>query len=289
MKTAWVERQGRRSSVMILKTPPITVDRHGGHEIHSLTCERDYLNLLWCLKTLFHYSTRAFNVVLHDDGSLSQRALEQLRWHLTGVTIISRYEADARVHDLMARHNASRTFREVCPLARRIFDFPAFASKDRFLILDSDVLFFGKPDTMLGLMDSGRLFFMSDYLDGYVFSRAEVQSRYGIDLIPAFNTGISYHAKAMFDYELIETYCSDLVDHGLLTHPWSEQLLFAMLFSRHQEGADRLPANYGISRARLGPATISHHFVNDGSRGLFYNRGIPYLRRAGFLAAHERR
>lgn len=288
LKMTWAAHLRAKARDVILKTPPAPVDPHSALEIHSLTCERDYTDLLWCLKTLFLFSERSFHVVLHDDGSLRAQSLEHLRRHLPGAMIVSRGQADERVRDTLAGRHASRAFRERCPLARRLLDFPAFASGEHFLILDSDVLFFAKPEAMLHLMDSRRPFFMSDYQDGYVFSRAEVLDRYGVDIVPAFNTGISYLAKPMIDHDFIETCCRDLERLGLLAHSWSEQTLFAILFSRRTQGTDRLPAAYGIGRSRIGPGTVSHHFVNDGSREFLHIAAIPRLRRAGFVADYTK-
>lgn len=125
---------------------------------------------------------------------------------------------------------------------------------------------------------------MSDYQDGYVYSRAEIASRYGVDVLTRFNTGISCFRKDVFDWEFIERYCADIEAAGLQAHPWAEQALFAILLSRHRERVDRLPSEYAISQTPIGPSTVSHHYVNDGSRGMFYTHGIPYLRRTTFLA-----
>lgn len=278
----WAERCRAKSRSLILQTAPVGVDPQADIEIHSLTCERDYTDLLWCLKTFFRFSGRRCNVVLHDDGSLSAEAHGHLRRHLPGVTIIAKSQADERMRDVMAPYPASRAFRDRLPLARRLFDVPVFATRERFMILDSDVLFFAKPEEMLESIDRGRLCFMSDYQDGYVYPRAEIATRYGVDIVSAFNTGICVLAKDIFDADFIENYCRGLGPAGLERHPWAEQTLFGLLLSRHQERADRLSGRHRISRTPLDARTISHHFVNDGSRALLYTRGIPYLRKHGF-------
>lgn len=289
LKVAWATHQRAKARAAILQTPPAPVDPLASLEIHALTCARDYPDLLWCLKSLIFYSGRSFHVVVHDDGSLDAQSLAQLQWHLPGATIVTRDQADERMRPVLAGRDACRAFRDHCPLARRLFDFPIFASHEHFLTLDSDVLFFASPDEMLRLMDRGRPFFMADYQDSYVFPRADVRERYGVDLVPAFNTGIAFLAQSMVDHALIETYCRDLNNAGLLSHPWSEQTLFAILFSRHEVGAERLPETYGISRRRIGPETVCHHFVNDGSREFLHITGIPRLRRARFITAYTRR
>lgn len=289
VRTAWVAHQRAKSRAAILKTAPIPFDSHADIEIHALTCERDYTDLLWCLKTLFLYAERRFNVVLHDDGSLTPEALRHLSEHLPGTIVVSPRQADERMHAVMAGYPACRTFRDRLPLARKLFDFPAFAGGDRFLVLDSDVLFFRRPDEMLRLLESGEPFTMADYQDGYVFSRDQIAERYGVNVLPAVNTGVCCMTRDMCDYDLLDRCCRDLDAAGLLSHGWAEQTLIAIMFSKPGRRMARLSAAYGIAGQPIGPETVCHHFVNDGSRDLFYTRGIQRLRMTGFLAAYARR
>lgn len=283
-----IARAQLRAQTAILRTPPAKLDRHARHEVRSLACQRDHIDLLWALKTLIHYSKRTFDVVVHDDGSLTSEAIDILQRHLSGVRIVSSSAAADRVADLMPGNPACRAFREACSLIRRLFDSPAFATRADFLIFDSDVLFFCKPVEMLACMDGRQPFFMSDFQDAYVLSRYEVKKKYGLTLLPDFNAGISYPSKNMLVYGLMGEYCSGPLERGLLSRPWSEQMLFAMLFSRNEREVRRLSAGYSISQAPIGKNTVSHHFVNDGSRGDLYARGIPHLRRAKFLLDYSR-
>lgn len=288
-KAAWraarVARCRAAADATILDTPPVAFDPQADVEIHSLTCQRDHLDLLWCVKTLRHYAGRPFDLVIHDDGSLTPQSTSALRSHLPGVRIVSREEADGLVADRLANRPAGRAFRDRLALARRIFDFPVVAKRSHYLVLDSDVLFFSRPEEMLRLIDRQVPFYMSDYQDGYIAPRDTVARRYGVDLMPAFNTGVSFFCKDMFDADFIERFCRDAEESGMLTHPWAEQTLFALLFSRRAGGAERLSPRHGISRAPIDADTVCHHFVNDGSRGAFYTLGIRRLRRAGFLRA----
>src|SRR5947208_8004212 len=58
----------------IMDTPAIVCNGSALVEIHALTCERDYIDLIWCLKTFRYYSGLSFHLVIHDDGSLSSQA-----------------------------------------------------------------------------------------------------------------------------------------------------------------------------------------------------------------------
>jgi hypothetical protein len=54
----------------VLKTPPVHRLTDGSCEIHVLTCERDWLDLIWCLKSFFSVCEFRFRLCIHDDGSV---------------------------------------------------------------------------------------------------------------------------------------------------------------------------------------------------------------------------
>ena len=60
-----------------------------------------------------------------------------------------------------------------------------------------------------------------------------------------------------------------------------EQTLNAILLS--QANAARLSSAYQISRTPVTGGTVSHHFVNDGSRPAFYRVGMRRLVCSGFI------
>ena len=53
----------------ILKTPPVEGLDDLTCEIHALTSESDWLNLIWALKSFYWFSGRRYALCIHDDGS----------------------------------------------------------------------------------------------------------------------------------------------------------------------------------------------------------------------------
>ena len=86
----------------ILATSPVpeTVDRCC--EIHALTCSRDWLNLIWTLKSFYSASGRRYALCIHDDGSLLKGEIATLQDHFPSARIIPRSIADARMLDVLA-------------------------------------------------------------------------------------------------------------------------------------------------------------------------------------------
>ena len=65
---------------------------------------------------------------------------------------------------------------------------------------------------------------------------------------------------------------------------WREQTAWAILVSKQRKGFMRLPDSYQISKQPVTDLTISHHFVNDGSREDFFKEGVCLLKKNGFLS-----
>ena len=65
----------------ILKTPPVENTTDTQCEIHVLTSERDWLDLIWALKSFYLSSGRHYALCIHEDGSLNQFGLKSLRRH----------------------------------------------------------------------------------------------------------------------------------------------------------------------------------------------------------------
>jgi hypothetical protein len=270
----------------ILSTRGVVCDPDAPLEVHALTCQRDYLDLIWCLKTLSHFSKLPFHMVIHDDGSLGNDALEALSRHLMNSRIIRRAHADEEMKRVLKPFARCGRFRAGLVLGLKLFDFPHFATREQFLLLDSDILFFNPPVYMVQAIEKRQSFFMSDYQDAYIYQRCDLGTLHGLDVIEGINTGLAFLHRGLFDYEVMEDYCGSLKeeDYG---HPWAEQTLIALLASRSGHNHERLPCAYQISTQAIDASSISHHFVNDGSRPRFYRDGLRFLRKSGFLDRYD--
>ena len=91
-------------------------------------------------------------VVIHDDGTLPVEGRQVFAQMFPTLRIIARAEADAAMAVALAPYSLLCGSTGPCiRWPRKIFDVPHFAAADRLLILDSDVLFFGKPQEILAL------------------------------------------------------------------------------------------------------------------------------------------
>ncbi len=268
---------------IILKTKPMVCTDEGRFELHTLTCEKDSLNTLWSLKTFCTFSEVRPRVVIYDDGSLSEAAIDIFSEHFLNCQIIRRdrfhrdMEDFLKVHRMSLENSKMKSFY----LALKLFGPMYYAKSEYILCLDSDVLFFQKPREMLKHMENGTPFYMNDYQNAYSHPIELLNSLLKINLPHRINSGLFYIAKRDFadNIGLVESYFRKVPKcYGM---GWLEQTLAAILLSK--ANAVRLSSDYQISREPVTDETISHHFVNDGSRPDFYAVGLRRLKSAGFI------
>jgi hypothetical protein len=110
------------------------------------------------------------------------------------------------------------------------------------------------------------------------------------NLAHKINAGLFHIARQDYrgSLDLIENYFTKVpaVDHQTWVVNRHEQTLNALLLSK--ANAARLSDAYQISKTQVTGQTVSHHFVNDGSRPDFYRVGIRRLMSCGFIKATAR-
>src|SRR5580704_12604616 len=87
LKTAYYRDRVRPR---ILSTRPLQCGLDKTCELHVLTSGTDWLNLIWALKSFYHYSERRYGLCIHDDGTLGPAASASLLHHFPGASIIGR-------------------------------------------------------------------------------------------------------------------------------------------------------------------------------------------------------
>ena len=250
--------------------------------LHMLTCHADLDMSLWCLRTFTQFSELSPAITIHDDGSLTMRDKRLLQRVLRRCRVIDRADADQKLDRALAAYPYCQKMRRLpgfyCAL--KLFDPWFYGNHDVVVLLDSDILFFRRPDELLECVARSKACFNSDYQSSYAVAAEELKLVLGIEAPARFNAGLLTLARRDYDLKLIENYFANF--SSIQTDPnRHEQTAYAVLSSRC--GAQRLSPHYQISTSPIGPETISHHFVNDGSRLAFSTRGVKTLRQRGFL------
>jgi hypothetical protein len=247
--------------------------------IHVLTGGQDWRLAAWMLASFFHFSEMAWPVVIHDDGTLPEDARATLLSLFHGARFIRRDEADDRMNRLLRAYPFCHEYRGTHPLALKIFDVPFFAESDRFLVIDSDVLFFNHPREIVEWANAPatnkECWFNEDVQESSLITAAEAREELDVKLWARVNSGLAAIYKPVIDL--------DFCDRALATtsilrgHLWRvEQTLFALCASRNNKGG-LLPKNYEVSlKRRASPEAISRHYVG-AVRDRFYGEGLKRL------------
>jgi hypothetical protein len=266
----------------ILKTPPVENTTDEQCEIHVLTSERDWLNLIWALKSFYFSCGRRYALCIHEDGSLKQFGLDSLRRHFPSSRIILRPEADGKLAKVLRAFPRSLEFRNSNLLAPKVFDFIAYLESDRMGLFDSDLLFFAEPAIYLQRVEDPayrRNTFNTDCADAYTVGPDAVRARFDYQLVPRVNSGFGLVHRDSIRWEWLEEF---LTLPGILDgHFWRiEQTLFALCSSRY--GVEMLPDEYTL---RLAPGVADRCFrhYNGAIRHLMYGEGLRRLVKGGFL------
>ena len=265
----------------ILQTRPIADTRDSTCEIHVLTHREDWLNLLWVLKSFYFYSMRKYSLCIHEDGTLTESEVRFLRIHFPNARIIRRVEADDLCQKWLKDKPRSQAFRNTNPLALKVFDFPAFLRSDRMFLLDSDVLFFSNPQSLLARLEDPHYTkntLNRDWRYGYSIRMDPVHKNYSFPFPARINSGLGLIHQSSLEPHWMEEFLHlpDVLSH----HHRIEQTLIALSSCRY--GFEFLPPEYDVHTGPLIPGHPCRHFTGP-IRHRMYSEGFRQLYHARFL------
>jgi hypothetical protein len=256
--------------------------------VHMLTGEKDWRLAAWALASFFHFTDQSWPVVIHDDGSLPDEAREKLSELFEGCRIISRSEADEVMQRELRPFPYCLDYRNAHPLALKIFDMAKFAAGDRFIVLDSDVLFFKRPQEIIQWATgepTRECWFNEDVSESSLVTAEEAREELNVKLWSRVNSGLCLLYRPAIDFDFCDRALA--VTSILRGHIWRvEQTLFALCASRNGRGG-LLPKTYEVSLKRHATRdAVARHYVG-AVRDRFYGEGLKRLRETLFGVADE--
>jgi len=278
MRVVWYRDVVRKR---ILRTRPVTGLNDTSCEAHVMTSGQDWLNLMWALKTFYHFSKRRYALCIHDDGTVPPHGRSAMRHHFPDARYIERSAAAAHVLPLLEPYPRSLVFRRTNHLAPKVFDFAVYLNAPRMFLLDSDVLFFSEPTELLRRIDDPgyrKNSVNADIASAYTVEPEVVKAAMGFDLIGRFNSGYGLIHKESMRLDWFEEF---LALPGIIGHFWRiEQTLYALCSSRI--GCELLPPEYDVRLTGTCEGLPSRHYIG-AIRHLLYGEAIARLHASGFL------
>jgi len=189
------------------KQKPIHLSASDGVITFSFLTGKRYLHqTIFCIKSLDSLLFGQFKADIYSDGSLKADDIAELQQIIPESNIFSGEMMDKRLEELLpsARYPTLRWLREWHPFFRRMLDIhtqPGWS-----IHLDSDMIFFKKPERLLTAFDRKEAIYMKEQLEHSFFADDEdiLSERYQIFCIRLINGGIVAYDNDLVDYDDLE-------------------------------------------------------------------------------------
>jgi len=253
----------------------VPLPHHGRPVSLHMVLSRDGLLMgQLALRSLEFHSGFSWAPVLHDDGTLSESDVAELRANFPDATVIRRSEADAALDEALAAYPHCRDNRLKHPWFLKVFDTRHFAPHDRYIVLDSDIVFFRKPDFVLDWMEKRpeAFWFMEDTKEKYSSGRAGIEEAMGFSLWERVNSGFDLMVRPAVDLALAEKFLERCAPMAREFH-FLEQTFFAVAGSAWGRGG-KLPREYEISWTNFRrPGAVCRHYVGSFKNDALFIEG----------------
>jgi hypothetical protein len=243
---------------------------------------RTWLMALWAARSYQWSTSNLWHFVFQDDGTLTQRQMEGLKNLFPRCVVLPRPSADMKMERLLEKWPYCLKARQKHIMFMKMFDPLFYSEADRFILLDSDIIFFNKPHEILdwSVGENPRFLFNPDVKDSYSIPVSELESYFSGKILKHANAGLALIPRAGVNLDMVEEYLvrfEKQSSHDL----WLEQTAYAVIASKWGGGAALLPNTYEISfGAERQKGCIARHYVGThDSRPHFFREGVITLAR----------
>jgi hypothetical protein len=227
-------------------------------EVHNLVCHRDISIALICLKSLLATSQEKLQIVVHDDGSLTDEDKTFIRAQLPNSTLVSRDHADHELAIVLDGLPTIRKARLKLPHLLKVLDVPMLCRSDNVCFVDSDVLFLRRHRGLFEISKtrSACARFILDIRTCHGFRLKDFWPLGPVSPIARLNSGLFCIKRNVIDFDWVEAVCSRVGLPQILQHrSWFEQGLWAAIAAR--VGCEM------IDRSQIATAEVASQIPQD--------------------------
>ncbi len=242
--------------------------------LHMVLGRRTLLMAALALRSWEFYTGMRWAPFLHEDGTFSDDDEREALRLFPDATVIRRDRADREVQEALLGHPVCHENRMKHHWFLKNFDTRHYAPHDRYIVMDSDIVFFRRPDFILRWIErrDETFWFMEDTNEKYASPRPDLEAALGVQLWQKVNSGLDLMFRPGFPLDLAETFlsrCASTARH----FQFLEQSLFGVVGSVWGKGG-LLPAEYEISWGNFRrPGAVCRHYVADFKNDVLFVEG----------------
>jgi hypothetical protein len=275
-RTEWGRRAMSDAAARMCPIAAPTVDR--GARVAFLSGATHWYQTLLCFASLQAHLPERVTPVIFEDGTMTPDGRGHLLRVVPWSELVGADMLEARLDRLLpvASFPSLRARRPGFPLLRKLTDIHLGAS-NWTLFLDSDMLFFRRPEALVSWFGRPHALFMQDVTYAYGYSAALMKELAGRDIPDRINSGLYALHGPRIDWDRLEYWCrAQLEREG--TNYLQEQALTALLLA--QASAQALPEADYVVRPSLAegrtPTAVLHHYVAHSKRS-YYQHGWRHV------------
>ncbi len=206
---------------------------------------------------------RAFVWIFHDDGSLDDRDEKTILSNLPGSKVVRRLEADLFAEKALRDYPEILEYRRQQIMALKIIDVRIWGKGKKFGYVDSDILFFQRPDFYLDALSNknSKNYFNKDLQSAYVQTPDQIEAFLGIRPFEKGNAGLWVMHREDINLDKIEEwlknpgFAKNLYDYTL------DQTFINLLANISPHGAEYLPTGYDVDYYKSPEHCVDKHYV----------------------------
>lgn len=225
------EKQMKKSAASL---PPITLSEDHLLEVSYLTGANYWHQTIFCAYSLARVLNGRVRINIYSDGTLNPKLAGFIKKALPNIIIVDQDDLRKQIDNILPEKDFPllRALREKDAFFRKLVDMRA---NGRYIIqLDSDMLFFNKPERLISAYRDDENYFMQDTIPAsyYVLPEDIISKKLNIPTREKINSGILAYNSAKIDWHFVERTCAYLIENAPHLHPpMFEQTLNAIIIS----------------------------------------------------------
>jgi hypothetical protein len=273
------DRQAQQAMEQAAYQLPALIPSPNPSSIYFLSGHRFWYQTCFCAYSLVQQSGLYFRPVIYDDGTLTPSDRATIQRIFPDAEVIDCPMIEAQVDEYLPwqQFPTLRSRRLEYFNLRKLTDIHLNSTGWK-LVLDSDMLFFRKPEFLLNwLQNPTNPCYMLDVSTAYGYSDTLMQQLAGVPIPERINVGICGLQSEAIDWHELEHWCKTMIEQEG-THYYQEQAIAAMLMARSL--CQVAPAaDYRLMPDRQeveAPQAVMHHYVAD-SKPWYFRHGWHHI------------